>query len=102
MVDKADDLKIGIKTSAITFGRFDVLAVMGCYAIYILSLFLIGWHLGFGWVYQLGLLGAVLCALHHFVLIRRRNRAQCFKAFLHNHWLGFSVFLGTALDFMVR
>lgn len=102
MVDKVDDLKIGIKTSAITFGRFDVLAVMGCYTIYILWLFLIGQHVGFGWVYQLGLLGAILCALYHLILIRGRDRAQCFKAFLHNHWLGLSVFLGTALDFVVH
>jgi len=102
MVDRADDLKIGIKTSAITFGRFDVAAVMVCYA---LALGLIGWvgyGLHLGWPFYVGLLLAACIAGYHFTLIRARDPAQCFKAFLHNNWIGASVFAGIALAFLIQ
>lgn len=94
MVDRDDDLKIGIKSSAITFGRFDVLAVMLCYA---LSLILLAWagqlaHLGY--FYYLGLVLAAGVALRHYFLIRQRVKASCFQAFLHNNWFGMAVFAG--------
>lgn len=102
MVDRADDLKIGIKTSAITFGRFDVAAVMLCYAA---TLGLIGW-VGFGrhlgWPFYAGLLLAAGIAGYHFTLIRSREPARCFKAFLHNNWIGASLFAGIALGFLVQ
>ena len=101
MVDRADDLRIGIKTSAITFGRYDVAAVMLCYAI---ALGLIGWvgtGLGRGGVFIGGLVVAAGIASYHYTLIRSRDPARCFKAFLHNNWIGASVFAGIALDFLI-
>ena len=100
MVDRADDLKIGIKTSAITFGRFDVAIVMLCYA---LNFALIGWvgyrlHMGYGLFG--GLAVAVLIAGYHFTLIRQRDPARCFKAFLHNNWIGAAIFAGVVIDFL--
>ena len=100
MVDRADDLKIGIKTSAITFGRFDVIAVMICYA---LNFALIGWagyrlHMGYGLFG--GLAVAVLIAGYHFTLIYQRDPARCFKAFLHNNWIGAAIFAGVVIDFL--
>jgi 4-hydroxybenzoate polyprenyltransferase len=100
MVDRVDDLKIGIKTSAITFGRYDVAVVMLCYA---MALGLIGWvgyGLNMGGVFYAGLALAAVIAGYHFTLIRAREPASCFKAFLHNNWIGASIFAGIALDFL--
>jgi 4-hydroxybenzoate polyprenyltransferase len=102
MVDRDDDLKIGIKTSAITLGRFDVAAVMGCYAAYLLSWVVLGQALGLGRIYLLGVAAAALQAVWHFRLIRDRSRAGCFKAFRLNHWLGCAVFCGVALALALR
>ena len=101
MVDRADDLKIGIKTSAITFGRFDVLAVMLCYA---LTLALIGWvgyQMHARWAFYAGLGVAAALAIYHYTLIRDREPAKCFKAFLHNNWLGAAIFAGIVIDFLL-
>ena len=98
MVDRDDDLALAIKTSAITLGRFDVAAVMGFYATYLLSWALLGHSLGLGAVFLLGIAVAAVQALWHFRLIRSRSREGCFKAFRLNHWLGFAVFVGVALD----
>jgi 4-hydroxybenzoate polyprenyltransferase len=98
MVDRPDDLKIGIKSAAITFGRFDVAAVMSCYAITLFLLALVGHLSGLGAFYYLGLALAALIALYHYSLIRDRDRPRCFKAFLHNNWLGGSIFAGLVLD----
>jgi 4-hydroxybenzoate polyprenyltransferase len=95
MVDRDDDVKIGIKTTALLFGDYDVAAVMICYFIFIALMAVIGAHLNFAWPYYLGLGIASLIAFYHFKLIRGRERAACFKAFLHNNWLGAAVFLGT-------
>ena len=100
MVDRADDLKIGIKTSAITFGRFDVAAVMLCYAATLGLIAGVGFRLHMGAPFYAGLLTAAAIAGYHFTLIRGRDPARCFKAFLHNNWLGASVFVGIALDFL--
>ncbi|HRP77030.1 MAG TPA: 4-hydroxybenzoate octaprenyltransferase, partial [Rhodocyclaceae bacterium] len=80
MVDRPDDLKIGIKSAAITFGRFDVAAVMSCYAITLCLLALVGHLSGLGAFYYLGLALAALIALYHYSLIRDRDRPRCFKA----------------------
>ena len=102
MVDRDDDLKIGIKTSAITFGRHDVAAVMACYLIAGLIWLACGWQLGLrGW-YVAGLALAAGCALYHYTLIRGRERMPCFAAFRHNNWLGAAVFAGVALDYATR
>ncbi|MFY8084811.1 MAG: 4-hydroxybenzoate octaprenyltransferase [Rubrivivax sp.] len=102
MVDRDDDLKIGMKTSAITLGRRDVTAVMGFYAAYLVSWALLGRMLGLGGLFLLGVAAAALQAVWHFTLIRHRTREGCFKAFRLNHWVGFAVFVGVALDLDVR
>lgn len=98
MVDRPDDLKIGIKSAAITFGRFDVAAVMWCYATTLCLLALVGHLGGLGAFYYLSIGLAALIAVYHYVLIRDRDRPRCFKAFLHNNWLGGTIFAGLVLD----
>ncbi|HWX12216.1 MAG TPA: 4-hydroxybenzoate octaprenyltransferase [Trinickia sp.] len=99
MVDRDDDLKIGIRTSAITFGRFDVAAVMLCYAATFAIYAWVGATLGFGWLYWLGWAAAIGCALYHYTLIRYRERMPCFAAFRHNNWLGGALFAGIAAHY---
>lgn len=99
MVDREDDLKIGIKTSAITFGRFDVLAVMLCYTATLLIIGGVGYRLHLGWAFYLGLIVAAGIMGVHFVWIRSRERMACFKAFLHNTYVGLVIFIGIVLDF---
>lgn len=102
MVDRDDDLKIGIKTSAITFGRFDVAAIMFCYGVHLAILLAVGRHFGLGLPFLLGLAVAGACAVYHYFLIRGRERAPCFAAFRHNNYLGAAVFAGIALDYASR
>jgi 4-hydroxybenzoate polyprenyltransferase len=102
MVDRDDDLKIGIKTSAITFGRFDVAAVMLCYAVRFAIILLVGWQHGLRAWFIAGMLVAAGCAVYHYRLIRERDRMRCFTAFRHNNWLGAAVFAGIALDYALR
>jgi len=101
MVDREDDLKIGIKTSAITFGRFDVAAVMFCYAVTLGILGWLGYQLHLGWFFNAGLVVAAAIFVQHYFWIRGRERMPCFKAFLHNNYAGLVIFLGIALDFLV-
>jgi 4-hydroxybenzoate polyprenyltransferase len=97
MVDRDDDLKIGMKTSAITLGDWDVAAIMGFYAAY-----LVIWGVVLDapqkTLLQVGLAAAAFQAAWHFVLIKDRARESCFKAFRLNHWLGFAVFAGVVLS----
>jgi 4-hydroxybenzoate polyprenyltransferase len=102
MVDRDDDLKIGIKTSAITFGRFDVLVVVLCYAMTFAITLLVGWRYGLRMWFLAGLAIAAGCAVYHYALIRERDRMRCFAAFRHNNWLGAAVFAGIALDYALR
>jgi 4-hydroxybenzoate polyprenyltransferase len=99
MVDRDDDLKIGIKTSAITFGRFDVAAVMLCYGAALAIDLVCGWLLGLRWWFVAGIVVAAAMAVYHYTLIRDRDRMRCFAAFRHNNWLGAAVFIGVALDY---
>jgi 4-hydroxybenzoate polyprenyltransferase len=99
MVDRDDDIKIGIRTSALTFGRYDVAAVMLCYAVTLAIYVGIGIALGFGWLYWLGWIAAAACAVYHYGLIRERERMACFAAFKHNNWLGGMLFAGIALHY---
>ena len=99
MVDRDDDLRIGMKTSAITLGRYDVMAVMAFYAV-----FLCGWSFllqqeTLGWPFVVALGVSVVQVVWHFQLIRNRTREGCFKAFRLNHWLGASVFAGIVAGF---
>ena len=100
MVDREDDLKIGIRTAAITFGRFDVAAVMLSYAVALALLALVGRIESFGLFYYLGLVGAAGIAVYHFRLIRDRSREGCFRAFNHNNWFGAAVFAGVAFQYL--
>ena len=102
MVDRADDAKIGIRTSALTFGRADIAAVAVCYAIYLAGMAWIGTVRALGPIYYAGIAGALLIALQHLWIIRTRDPAACFRAFLGNHWLGLVVFLGIAGDYAIR
>jgi len=102
MVDRDDDLKIGMKTSAITLGRWDVTAIMVFYAAYLwIWAALLDAPARGAWLW-LGLAAAAAQVVWHFRLIRGRTREGCFKAFRLNHWLGFSVFAGLALSYSLR
>jgi len=102
MVDRDDDIRIGIRTSALFFGRFDVLAVALCYAAFVVIMAGVGLVQGLGVLYYVGLALAAALAMQHVWLIRGRDRGQCFAAFRANNLLGMSVFFGVALDFLVR
>lgn len=101
MVDRDDDIKIGIRTSALTFGRFDVLAVMLCYAATFGIYVWVGLTLHFGALYWLGWAAAVGCAIYHYTLIKGRERMPCFAAFRHNNWLGGALFVGIAAHYAI-
>lgn len=101
MVDRDDDLKIGIKTSAITFGRYDVAAIMICYAAAFLLLGWSGARLGLGIGWYGGLVAACGLAGYHYTLIRTQERGPCFKAFLHNNWVGAVIFVGLLVDYWI-
>ena len=105
MVDRDDDLKIGMKTSAITFGRFDVLAVLVSYVLYLfiwinVIIFQLNWAQVAIYFIAFGL--ALAQAMWHIWLIRKRQRDDCFKAFRLNHWLGFTVFAGIAASYAAQ
>jgi 4-hydroxybenzoate polyprenyltransferase len=102
MVDRDDDLRIGLKTSAITLGRHEVTAIMAFYAVY-----LCGWYgllvqEKLGWHWTLALCLAGLQAVWHFLLIMDRSREGCFLAFRSNHWLGATLFSGIAVAYALR
>jgi 4-hydroxybenzoate polyprenyltransferase len=96
MVDRVDDLKIGIRSSAITFGRFDVQAVMACFIAMMLILAWAGRELGLAWPFWLGWGAAAIQMLRQYVLIRHRQPGRCFQAFLENVWIGAALTAGMA------
>jgi 4-hydroxybenzoate polyprenyltransferase len=102
MVDRDDDVRIGIRTSALTFGRFDVAAVMLCYAAVIAILCWLGWQRQAGPLYFAGLVVAACIMIYHYTLIRGRERMRCFRAFLNNNWVGLAIFAGIAADYALR
>jgi 4-hydroxybenzoate polyprenyltransferase len=102
MVDREDDLKIGIKTSAITFGNWEVLAIMLSYLISLLLILTCGLQFGLSWPFIIGVVLAGLIAIYHYSLIKERDRAKCFAAFRHNNWLGAAVFSGIVIDYLLR
>jgi len=102
MVDRDDDVRIGMKTSAITLGEHDVSAVMGFYVIHLVSWAWLLSAASLGWPFYTSLALAGVQALWHFRLIRQRERDDCFKAFRLNHWLGATVFAGIALGYGLR
>jgi 4-hydroxybenzoate polyprenyltransferase len=99
MVDRDDDLKIGMKTSAITLGRWDVAAIAGFYVAYLGMWAILLDVSARGFWLCVGLAGAAVQVAWHLLLIKDRSREGCFKAFRLNHWLGFSVFAGLVLSY---
>jgi len=99
MVDRDDDARLGLRTSAITLGRFDVAAVMASYAGMLVFLAAAGAILGLAWPYYAGLAVGAGMMLYHWTLIRGRTREGCFKAFRHNNWVGAVIFAGIVLSF---
>jgi 4-hydroxybenzoate polyprenyltransferase len=102
MVDRDDDIHLGLHSSALLFGKYDVAAVMSCYAITLVLLATVGQMIVSGWFYYAGLMLAAGIALYHYSLIKHRQREACFAAFLHNNWLGAAVFVGIVLDYLTR
>jgi 4-hydroxybenzoate polyprenyltransferase len=102
MVDRDDDIRIGVKSSAILFGRFDVAAVMTCHAIFLVLMAVIGWWQWLGALYYVGLAVAAFLVYRQYDLIRTRERDACFKAFLMNNWVGLAIFVGLASDLLFR
>ncbi len=98
MVDREDDMKIGVKSSAILFGRYDIAGVMTAHALFLGLMAGIGWWQSRDVFYFVGLLAAAVLVLHQLRLIRGRTRAGCFQAFLNNHWVGCVIFIGLAAD----
>jgi len=101
MVDRDDDRKIGIRTAALLFGRYDVAAVMLCHTAFVILMTGIGWFQKLAWPYFAGLLCAFGLALHQFTLIRSRDAESCFRAFRDNNWVGATVFAGIVLAYLL-
>jgi 4-hydroxybenzoate polyprenyltransferase len=102
MVDRDDDLSIGVKSSAIFLGRYDVAGVMASQAAFLALMAWAGGRQNMHAPYYAGLAVAAGLAMHQYRMIRGRERAACFKAFLNNNWLGFAVFAGTAIDLYIH
>jgi 4-hydroxybenzoate polyprenyltransferase len=100
MVDREDDLRLGVHTSAITLGRWDVCAIVLFYVLYIAIWTWTGLVQGLRWPYFVGLGIAAVLALDQYRLIRSRTRIGCFRAFQRNHWLGLAVWCGVALAYL--
>jgi 4-hydroxybenzoate polyprenyltransferase len=102
MVDRDDDARLGIRTSALTLGQWDVAAVLASYAGMLAILCGVGILLGLRWPYYLGLASAAAMMLHHWRLIRTRSRSGCFEAFRHNNWVGMAVLAGIVASFALE
>ncbi len=101
MVDRDDDAKLGLHTSALFFGRLDVAAVMFCYLMSLTILLGIGKIIGLGWPYWLAMAAAAGISIYHYTLIRHRDRAKCFRAFQHNNWYGAAIFVGVLMHYQI-
>ena len=102
MVDRDDDVKLGLKSSAILFGRFDVIGVMVCHALFLLIMAYVGYWARLGVFYFVGLVIAACLGGYQYLLIRERQRERCFKAFLNNNLLGAAIYGGILVDFLLR
>ena len=99
MVDREDDLKIGVKSTAILFGDFDRLIIAMLHTIVVLLLFFLGITIAASNLYYLGLFVAGLLVVYQLWLTRQRESEKCFQAFLNNNWFGVAVFVGILLNF---
>ena len=102
MTDREDDLKIGVKSTAILFGDADRVIILSLQGLALGCLLLAGSHFELGGWFHLGLLCAAACFVWEFWYTRDRDPQRCFKAFLHNHWAGLSIFVGIVLDYALR
>lgn len=102
MADREDDLKIGVKSTAILFGDADRVIILGLQGLTLLCLCLAGAHFELGLYFYLGLLAAAACFAWEFHMTREREPMVCFQAFLHNHWAGLAIFIGIVLDYALR
>jgi 4-hydroxybenzoate polyprenyltransferase len=102
MVDRDDDVKIGLRTAAITLGRYDVAGVMACYGAMLAILAYVGVRERLAWPYHAGLVAAAGMMVYHYRLIRGRSREGCFQAFLHNNWVGAAIFAGIVAAYGLR
>ena len=102
MVDREDDRRLGLKSSAILLGRYDVAGVVACHAIFLVMMVMIGAWQFMGLLYYIGILAAAVCVRRQIGLIVTREREACFKAFLNNAWVGAAIFAGTAADLYFR
>lgn len=102
MVDRDDDRKLGIRSSALFFGRYDVMAIMGCYLVMLGIFTMIGLHLNFGIFYFAGVVIALGLIVKQYQLIKNRQPSHCFKAFLDNNWIGGVIFLGMAAEYSLQ
>jgi 4-hydroxybenzoate polyprenyltransferase len=101
MVDRDDDLKIGVRSTAILFGQADKAIIGGLQVLVLGLLLMLGWQLEFSWIYYLSLSIAALFSLYQQWLIKDREPALCFKAFLNNHWFGLVIFVGIVLQYYI-
>ena len=102
MVDRDDDLRIGVKSTAIAFGKADRQIILGLQVLALVFLLLAGWSFELGGYFKLGLLAAGACFVWQYQTTYKRARDACFKAFLHNHWAGLAIFAGIAVDYAMR
>ena len=102
MVDRDDDLRLGLRTSAITFGQYDVIAIAISYGMLFLSQLWVAQLASLSNYFLIGWFAALACAIYHLKLVSTRNRENCFKAFRHNNWLGGFLFLGIVLGLAVH
>jgi len=100
MVDRDDDARLGLRTSALTLGRWDVAAVIASYAAMLVLLAVLGWRLALSWPYALGVAVAAALVVYHWFLIRSRSREGCFRAFMHSNWIGGAIFAGIVASFL--
>ena len=102
MADRDDDLKIGVKSTAILFGDADRLIILSLQGLALFCLLLAAQRFNLGLYFYLGLASAAACFLWEFYQTRQREPLACFKAFLHNHWAGLAIFVGLVLDYALR
>ena len=101
MVDREDDLRLGLRTSAITFGKYDVLAIGVCYGILLMTQLWVAYLADLSNYFLVGWIMALACAIYHMQLVSTRKRDECFLAFRHNNWLGGFLFLGIVLGLSI-
>src|SRR6185436_19170604 len=102
MVDREDDLKVGIRTSAITFGRFDIAVVMACHALFLLTMLWVGKLFRPGWHFYVGVGVAAVLVAFQYGMIRTRKPNDCFRAFGQNNWVGAVIFAGIVASFYLQ